>query len=283
MNQIATLDVDVRSGPATIIDKGLAIFRRDAKLAVSYEVQFALRWFQVIAGVLVSYFLATLIPPSPKFGLNGATAGYFTYTVINVAFVTLQSTALSTFSQVVRDGQLQGTLEVVLSTPTPLSVIVLSSALWTFTLTLFQAGIELGIGAALGLNLTHTNLLTFFVFLFLTFLSITPLGVLSAAFTMIFKQLGPFDAILTPLSFLAGGVYIPVVNLPHALQIVGWLLPITHSLAGLRGAVYGGSLVDLGPDLLWLVLASALLFPLSIVVFNWAVHLARTDGTLGQY
>ena len=54
-----------------------------------------------------------------------------------------QTAALNSFAEAIRDGQLTGTLEVVLATPTTLPVLVLSSAVWSFTLTAMQTGVYL--------------------------------------------------------------------------------------------------------------------------------------------
>jgi ABC-2 type transport system permease protein len=267
----------------TIFAKAFAILHRDALLAVSYEAQFALQWVTIFTEVVITYFIAMLVPPSPNFGIDGKTAGYFSYVIVNVAFITFQSTALLSFARTVRDGQTQGTLEVVLSTPTSLPVIVLSGGLWAFAATSLMSVGTLTFATLFGLNLLHTNLLSLAIFLILTIGSLSPLGVISAAATMICKQTAPFEFVMNKLTYIFGGVFLPISLLPGPLQVIGWFLPLTHSLNGLRGAIAGVSPSALLPDALWLAVATLILVPVSLWIFERAVARAMIDGTLGSY
>jgi len=261
-----------------------AIFVRDRKLATSYETSVAMQWTQVVVGVVVTYMISSMVAPSTRFGFDGHVDKYFNYVMVNVAFITFQVTALQSFSKVVRDGQMQGTLEVVLSTPTALSLIVVSGCLWAFTWTSLQAAVELSVATMwFGLDLSHTNLVSGAVFLLLTVLSLSPLGIAAAAFTMIFKQVGPVDFLMNNLGFMFGGIYLPIASLPLWCQAIGWTLPITHALNGLRGATHGASLAQLAPDAIWLTAASIILFPASLYAFNRAVRHAKIVGTLASY
>ena len=106
-----------------------AIFRRDARVALSYPGNFALSWISIVVQVVIAWYISRLIPPSTKFSPTGAVAmSYFQYIAINTAFVRFQTAALNSFAESIRDAQLTGTLEIVLSTPTRLNTLVLSSA-----------------------------------------------------------------------------------------------------------------------------------------------------------
>jgi len=263
--------------------KAMAIFRRDARLARSYPAAFWLQWVGIAIEVAALYFISRLVGPSPLFGVGGRTAPYFNYVVLNVAFVRFQSTAIQCFQQAIRGDQMLGTLEAVLATPTGLPLVVLSAGLWAFALTALQVATFLVLAAMLGLDLHHANPTSAIAFIALTVACMSPLGVLGAASTMTFKQAGPTNFIMGGAATLLGGVLFPVAKLPHALQIVSWLLPITHALNGIRGAAQGETLARLLPDATWLAVAAIVLLPLSLVVFNRAVRRAKIDGTLGQY
>ncbi len=273
----------MREAGTAVAWKAGAIFNRDAKIAFSYEAQLFIQWVGTIAQVLITFYIAWMVPPSPRFGFGGHSGSFFTYAIVNLAFVTLQSTALSSFGKTVRDGQLQGTLEAILTTPTSLPVIVFSGGLWSFAFTLATSLGMLVVAVLLGLDVRHTNLLTLALFLTLTILALSPLGVLSAAATIVFKQSAPFEFVLSTLSFLFAGVYVPVSLLPPALQALGWLLPITHALNGFRAAIYGLPPAAVAGDALWLVVAIAVLVPVALAVFERAVQHAKSDGSLGGY
>jgi ABC-2 type transport system permease protein len=263
--------------------KVAAIFVRDARLAISYPMSFWLGWISIAGQVLAFYFMSKLVGPSAAFGFGGHETSYFDYVVVNLAFVEFQTVAIQSFQRAIRSDQMLGTLEAVLATPTSLPLIVLSSGLWAFALTVVQVAVYLGVASLLGLNLAHTNLSTALVFLLLTVACMSPVGVLSAASIMTFKQLGPTNWVANGLAMLLGGVLFPVSKLPVALQYVSWMLPITHALNGIRGAVHGATLSQLAPDAMWMAACAVLLLPISLVAFARAVRRAKMDGTLGHY
>jgi len=263
--------------------KALAIFRRDSRLARSYLLAFWLQWIGIGVEVAAFYYVSQLIGPSPLFGFSGRPVPYFDYVIINIAFVRFQSTAIQCFQQAIRGDQVLGTLEAVLATPTGLPLIVLSAGLWAFTLTALQVAVTLLLASFFGLDLRHVDLASAAIFVVLTVACMSPLGVMGAAATMTFKQAGPTNFIMGGAAALLGGVLFPIAKLPIALQWLSWLLPITHALNGIRGAMQGANLGQLAPDAIWLVAATCVLLPLSLVVFGRAVKRAKIDGTLGQY
>lgn len=269
--------------PALPLPKMAAIFRRDMRVALSYPGNFALTWASIVVEVIVAWYISQLIPPSPKFGVGGVAASYFQYLAINFAFVRFQTAALNSFAEAIRDGQLTGTLEVVLATPTTMPVLVLSSGVWSFALTGLQTLVYLLIATLFGLDLRHVDAVTAIVFLVLTVAAVSPLGVLAAALSMVIKKTGPVEYISTASAQLFGGVFLPLSAMPWALQLVGWCLPITHALTGFRAAAAGASLASVRGDAIWLLVASIILMPVSLLLFAAAVRKARVDGTLAMY
>jgi ABC-2 type transport system permease protein len=277
------LALRVHGGPIETARKASAIFVRDARLAFSYPMSFWLGWVSIAGQVLAFYFVGELVGPSKSFGFGGHETSYFNYVIVNLAFVEFQTVAIQSFQRAIRSDQMLGTLEAVLATPTSLPLIVLSSGLWAFTLTAVEVAVYLAIGSLLGLDLAKTNVVTAGAFLLLTVACMSPVGVLSAASIMTFKQLGPTNWVASGLAMLLGGVLFPVSKLPVLLQYVSWLLPITHALNGIRGAVAGATIAQLAPDAWWMIACAVLLLPVSLVAFAAAVRRAKIDGTLGHY
>lgn len=268
---------------AGILLKSRAIFIRDARLAVSYNASFYTRWANIVVEVLILAFISSLIHPSAHFGYDGRVIPYFSYVVINMAFVRFQTTSLLSFAEAIRDGQLSGTLEIILATPTSLPTIVLSAGLWAFTFTSAQTLVFIGTAALLGLDLSHVDIASTLLFVALTIAAVAPIGVLASAITMTFKKTGPIELMMQSGAVLLGGVYLPVERLPRLLQAVSWCLPITHALRGLRAAFQGASFAYVAADALWLVVVAALLLPLSLAVFANAVKRAKVDGSLAHH
>lgn len=260
-----------------------AMFVRDARIALSFPFRFWIQWLGVLVSVASFYFVSQLVPASARLGVSGHRATYFSYVIVNVAFVGFQSTALAAFANSIRGDQLYGTLEAILATPARLAQLVLSAGAWPFALTLVQVALTLALASLAGLDLGHADPVATLVFLALTLATMSSIGVLSAAAVMLFKQPGPTDLLVGGAASLLGGVLFPIALLPLPLRVLSWLMPITHALNGLRGALAGAHLAALAADGLWLTAATAVLLPLSLVVFAYAVARAKFDGTLALH
>jgi ABC-type multidrug transport system permease subunit len=270
-------------GVAEALAKMGAIFLRDARCALSYPAYFHSQWLAIAVEVTIAYYLSLLVKPSTSFGADGMAGSYFTYLVVSFAFVTFQNNAMLSFAESVREGQTTGTLEAVLATPTSLSLIILSTGLWSFSITLVRVIFYFLLAMLFGLTVHHANWLTVFVFLLLTIAAVSPIGVFAAAATMAFKKTGPLAFSVNSATSLFGGVYIPLAKLPIALQWIGWMLPITHALNGFRAALYGATVWDMRIEAAWMIGLTAVLLPSSLYLFSRTVQRGRHDGTLGQY
>jgi ABC-2 type transport system permease protein len=83
--------------------------------------------------------------------------------------------------------------------------------------------------------------------------------------------------------FLTGALF-PIATLPWALRVVSELIPITHSLYGMRMALLeGASLAALEPEIMVLSIFSLTLLPLSLLIFSRTLRRARLLGTLSFY
>jgi ABC-2 type transport system permease protein len=101
---------------------------------------------------------------------------------------------------------------------------------------------------------------------------------------MVLKKGDPVASIFNGISWLLGGVYYPVSILPSWLKPFSYFLPITYSLEGMRLAlIKGASFYNLLPSIFSLLLFTAILMPVSIYSFKYAIRLAKRDGSLTHY
>ncbi|MBV8355413.1 MAG: ABC transporter permease [Candidatus Eremiobacteraeota bacterium] len=263
--------------------KARSIFVRDVRLAYSYVLTFWTNFLGTAGQAITFYFVAKLVAPTASFGTAGHAMSYFEYVAVNLAFMRFQSAATTSFQRAVRNDQMMGTTEALMVTPTELPLMIASAGLWPFALAAIQIVVFLAVSMPLGLHLDHVDGVSLTAFTILTVLVMSPLGILAGAGIMSFKQELPTGLLVGGLASLLGGVLFPISKLPEALQRVAWLLPITHSLNGVRGAVVGASLWQLRADAVWLLVVSLVLVPLSLYVFARAVRRTKIDGTLGDY
>ncbi len=262
-----------------------ASFRRDAQSEVSYRFSFILQFLSIFFSVAVFYFMAELFGDSVNPYLEPYGGDYFSFVLIGIAFGAYFGVGLSSFSKSLRSSQTTGTLEAMLSTPTRISTIILSSAQWDYLITTLRVLIYLLVGALfLGVGLGDANYLAAFVILILTVISFSSLGIIAAGFIMVLKRGDPVTWIFGTVANLLGGVYYPVSVMPDWMQMLAKLIPVTYALRAMRLALLqGASFSELRGDILALLIFCVVLLPLSLIVFGYAVRLARIDGSLTHY
>ncbi|MFC1591023.1 ABC transporter permease [Thermodesulfobacteriota bacterium] len=265
--------------------KAYAFIRKDFQNEMSYKLAFLMQLFGIFLSVTMFYFLSQLIgsvriPALSRYGGN-----YFAFVLIGIAFSNYMDISLNSMARRIREGQMMGTLEALLSTQTGLKTIIFSSSLYSFIFTSLRVVVFLAIGVVVfSLDLSRANYLGGFIILLLSILAFCSFGILSASFIMIFKRGDPVTRIFSGMSWLLGGIYYPIEILPQWLKTCACILPITYSLQGMRFALLKGySLGQLLPSMLYLLLFSMVVMPFSLLAFRYAVRLAKRDGSLTQY
>jgi len=229
-------------------------------------------------------FIAQFLRPPPGSLPDLPGVPYFAYLLVGIAFYHYLASALGSFAGKLRNEQLTGTLEAMLMTPTPIPIIIFSSALWDFLMTSARVVGYLGLGLFFGLHLRLDSLLAFFLILGLTIMAFSGIGILSAAFILYLKRGDPINFLISSASALFGGVFFPTNLMPHGLGVVGRFLPITYALNGIRKSLLAGTqLPDLLPEVGALLVFIAVLLPLGLAGFSLAVRKAREEGSLAQY
>lgn len=217
--------------------------------------------------------------------LEVSNGDYFTFALVGVGFIRFFSTTLSELRRYIREAQLNGTLEVLLSTQTNILLTVFSSMLYPIFFISLQVGVLFLTGYLLfGINIYWSNFPTVFVIMALSLISFASLGLISAGFTIIFKRGDPVTTIFSLAGRLLSGEMYPVTVLPIWLQFVAAFLPMKYSLDALRLALLQDySISQLSFELSMLLLFGFILVPSSVIFFNWAINRAKRDGSLSQY
>jgi len=262
-----------------------AFLIRDFYTETSYRVSFLISIGGILFRVFIFYFLSQLVGPSAAPLLQDYNGDYFSFVIIGIAFGGYFGVGLNSFASALRQAQITGTLEAMMMTPTPVSLMIVGSATWSYAYTTFRVLVYLLVSVfLLGLNLSDANYAAVFVCLILSIISFASIGIIAASVIMIIKRGDPITALASNLANLIGGVFYPIDILPDWLQFFAKLLPITYALQAMRKALLtGASWNELAPDLLALSIFCLLFFPLSLFIFRYAVDRARADGSLAHY
>ena len=262
----------------------VAFLRRDFLVRWSYKVGFLYDVGSLLSGIITLFFVGRMISGHTPATVRLYHTDYFTFSLIGMAFVDYMFVSMRTFASNIRVAQVIGTLEAMLMTPASPVEIVFYSAAYPYISTLIRSVGVLLLGLLFGMRLGPVNYLSVVVFVLLTMLTFSGIGLVSAAITMYIKQSEPVSALFAGLSFLLGGILYPVQSLPRWLQMVSWALPMTHAVEGLRRSLlFGDSIIQQLDHLLFLCAWAVVLFPLGLYSIRLVVrHLARR-GSFGEY
>lgn len=264
--------------------KVIAFVRRDLQIEASYRFYFSSQVVSIALSVASYYFLARFVGGSLNPALTEYGGDYFAFLLIGVSLNDYLATSLNAFSRSIRESQLAGTIEALLTTQTTLSTIIVASAVYPFLWTSLNVILYFVLGLGVfGVHFARGNWPGALLILLLAIVVFSGFGILSASFVMVFKRASPVVWMVS-VSWLLGGVLYPVSVLPGWLQSLAALLPITHAIQGMRAALLQGQpWAGLWRPVGTLALFAAIILPLSLFSFERAVRRARIDGSLGQY
>ncbi len=259
-----------------------AFLVRDFLQSVSYRFAFVLQLGGMFFAVSVFYYASRMVNPDTP-GLNGIAP--FPWLLVGILFQIYFSTALWSFAEKVRTEQVLGTLEAMLVSPTPTSIVIFSSTAWDFAWSALRVVTYLVFAVFVyGVKLDMASPLALFLGIGLTLLSSIGIGMLSASFILYFKKGDPINLILSMGSTFFGNVVFPSNVLPSAMRGISNWLPMSWSLEVVRGALLKGATVsDLATPLARLAVVTLILVPAGLFGARVAIRKAKREGTLVQY
>jgi ABC-2 type transport system permease protein len=259
--------------------------RRELAALGGYRAAFLVRLLSLATAVGGLLFLARFVGAAENPHLVRYGGNYLGFVVLGTLGATLQQVGITGLAQRIRAAQMMGTLEAELATPAPPWMVLAAPPLYEFgAAALRSAAYLVGATVILGMALPRANWLSLALVVPPIIGAFVGLGLLAAGTTMLIRRTNPIATVIGSLSFFLSGVMYPVSVLPSWLGGMGQLLPLTHALAALRGALLvGASPGALVTPLLALALFTVVLAPLGIGVFAFALRRARIDGSLSHY
>jgi ABC-2 type transport system permease protein len=263
-----------------------AFLRRDLLVASETRSSLVARTVAIVVALASFAYLATFVDAGggaidPRYGRSG----YLGFFLVGLAVGEIFHAISMSLSAPIRQAQLAGTLEAILSTPAPaawvLAGVAASSLLFAFVrLAVYFAAAQLLFDVTLGP--IHAGSLILGAALSLAaFLSIAIFG---GAVTMRLRRTDPVTMLIGMAAALVGGVLFPVDLLPWPLADLAYALPLAPSLEVIRRSIFAAAPpAALARELIALGAFVLLVAPLSIAFFARALKRARQDGSLGFY
>lgn len=266
------------------MSKILALMAAQWRVATSYRLQTLLSFGGLVFTVVPLFFIAQAVQPVMANAIRDEGGNAFGFLLVGTVALLLVTTALSVIPTALASGIGSGTLEALLSTPTPIFTLVAGMSAFPIVMAAFRAGVLLAAGMLLGVHMAVASLPLALGILALIVLAHAAIGLLSGAMVLAFRTPGPLSRLALIASSLLGGVYYPTHVIPSWLRMVSEVLPLSYGLRALRRVLLqDASIGEIAPDLLVLLAETALLVALGGTVFLLAFRHARRQGTLAQY
>ncbi len=254
------------------IEKVYYFMKRDVISFASYKTNLVLLLMNALFGALSYLFL----------GSNASVLSvvdFKTFLLIGVAFNTYLAQSLTLVQKTINPWS----LEEVLVSPTRLSTFIIGSSLWGFIWSTGVIFIYLGLGVlafgvVLQVDLLGTALVVALgVGVFIGF------SMIGAGILIVTKQGDPVTALVSILTSVFGNVLFPIQVMPTTFQIIAKLTPIYYFFQCIRPVLTGGSIFNLGFDLIILVLWFVIMLPGGYLIYRWCLKTARKNGTLSWF
>ncbi|WP_144561249.1 ABC transporter permease [Bacillus mycoides] len=189
-----------------------------------------------------------------NFAKLGKTDDYLSYVILGAVFYSFAVSLLMIVSRTLITELREGTLDVLLLTP--------SSRQGYFLGTAAQGVLRLGLeflaififGLFFGLHFREVDMTSILLLFVIFFFSIFAQALVLGAFMLYFRDTYLTQNTLFIFMSLVSGVFFPVGYLPAFLQPMSVLMPLSHGLSAFRLCVIeGGNVASIQMELMWLL------------------------------
>lgn len=212
-----------------------------------------LRYFDVFRKSLLYYFVTTLVEPmlsllSFGFGVGSLVGNVhvhgveLSYRKFIFAGVVGQTLLFQGFFEAAYGGYIrmyyQRIFQSMGTTPITLSEVLWGELIWDATKGAAAASVVVAIGTAIG-DFQPVSILTTFPICFVAALMFAGLGLWVAGISRTIEQISYPQYLFVFPMFLFCGVFYPLETLPHWIQMIAWVFPLTAILSIIRTLTLG--------------------------------------------
>jgi ABC-2 type transport system permease protein len=242
-------------GGRSVLRIGNAMMRRNWLTMVSYRMQIVAFAVYVALGLALIWLvgkpvLDALVGPAQLLHGAGLPPDAALLLIVGVVSWPLFWRSCEVTANGVRQEQWSGTFESIVPTPDGVRALPFCYLYSNVGVSILsQAAILVLLGFALpagSLHLVDPALaLNFLAVTFVCMLCMWGLGLLFGGLAVLYKQLGPADAVVKLLFIALAGIFVPLQLLPGWMQAASRAIPVTYALDLLRGiAVDGRGIAD---------------------------------------
>jgi ABC-type polysaccharide/polyol phosphate export permease len=268
----------------TDLRKIAAMIRATWLHVISYRLQLLVSLVGLFTAIVPVYFVSNALQPMMASTVADEGGQYFGFVIVGVATYFCIASAVGALHSSLNGEIRSGGLEALLSTPTPLGVLLLGMMGQALSVTAMRVAVMILAATMLGAKFAASGVVLAVPILLLLVLAYAGFGMFAASMVLAFKTPGPLPALILAMSALFGGVYYPPHVIPSWLQLGSYVMPLTYGLRPLRQALLeGASFSAVSGDVFVLTLLTVALLVSGTLVFAAALRYARATGTLAQY
>jgi ABC-2 type transport system permease protein len=209
---------------------------------------------------------------------SGGRAGTLLYAALGAGMMGVWSTTLFGSGGMIQWQRWQGTLELGVGAPPPMTLVYLPfslsnafTGLYALAATLFWGWLFFGVP----LHFVHPWL--FALALPVTVIGLGLFGLVLASTFILYRYANALANLLEYPVWIASGLVFSTSLLPEWTRPISWLLPTYWGILALRHAAFGG---DVWGPLVLVVVLGLICLAASTVTFRWFEYLARARATL---
>lgn len=231
--------------------------------------------FDGVLGIVYPLFFATTV--FFMYQQNGNQAALVS-AAVGASVMGVWSAVSTSASSLLQQERRQGTLELLVASPTPFSLVIVPATVAMATIGLYSLVATLAWGRlAFGIKVSFAQPLMFVLAAVVTALAIGIVGFLESVAAVRYRSSWALGSSLELPIWLICGFLVPLSMLPDWVRPISWLLPPTWGVAAVRAAALGGS--AWGDICLCVVTASAYAL-VGVLLSRRLVDSARVHATL---
>ena len=253
------------------------MFSAYLRLDIIEEIMFpgsnVFRYVALVAPVFTYLFQAKFLDASSQYAA----------TLVGVSVAAGLQFSLMGFTMRLQMAQERGVLETYLVEPVSWRLIPLAMNVWSSVIGAVTTCVMLFLGCLVGARLDLGAAFGFFGMLVLGIVACNVIGLLSAAFLVLFKRGEPILAAYGLIASLLGGALFSIDVLPLWIRWASYLVPHAYVISASRELLvpgYSGGGIALGPATAALLVFCGAGLVVALRIFNRALEYARRAGLL---
>ena len=262
-----------------------AFFRRNLLTAVSYRLAFVADWFNLVLQLLIFSLVGRLVDPTRIPEIGGRPISYIEFVTVGIALMSFVQIALSRVLSALRQEQLIGTLDFLLTTPIAPTTLQIGLVIYDLFYVPLRTAVFLALATLFfDISLAGSGFLPVLVILLAFIPFVWGLGMISSAATLTFRRgTGVMGLIIGAFTVLSAA-YIPLEALPGWARGFATINPFTLALTSARDSLLGGAGWEPVPRAVAVFLPlAAISITVGVLSFRLAMRRERRLGTLGGY